>query len=179
MRLGLRGLGGPLLLGLAFIVAGCGGNGRQSTSAVSTPAHLQHGRITEAAYRRRLAHINRQEQAATTTVRAAVREARTVPQLRAALVGYANEQLHIGTEVGLVLPPKKADKANSLLARAFRDQALELKALLPRLRRFKNPHAALLLIEHYRPKGGRELDRAVTQLHQIGLSPTASNPTGG
>ncbi len=97
-------------------------------------------------------------------------KAKTVSQLRGALLAYANEQEHLGTEVGLILPPKNAAKANNLLARGFRDQAIELKALLPRLSRFKNPHLALVMIEHNQPKGGKELDRAVKELSNLGLS---------
>jgi hypothetical protein len=179
LRLGLRRLGAAALPLVALaLLAGCGGNGKHSTSAEPTPPHLQHGRVTAAAYKRRLAHINQEVQASTTKVRSAAQNAKTIPQLRSALLAYANDQLRIGTEVGLILPPKQANRANRMLAQGLKAEAMQLKALLPRLSKFKNPRAALIMIQHNRPKGAQELDKAVSELKQMGLSP-GSGASGG
>jgi len=135
--------------------------------------------MSAAAYKRRLARLNLQETLATKKVTNAARTARSVPQLRRALVGYANEQAQIGAEIGFIRAPAKAEKANALLSKGFIQSAAQLKAFLPRLRLIRNPHAALILIEHNRPRAGMELDRAAAQLRRLGFSPGSSSSASG
>jgi hypothetical protein len=182
--LGLRRLASIWVLAgalgaLVFLAAGCGGNGQHSTKAEPTPAHLQRGRVTEAGYKRHLYRINLQQTAAVNKIRKAVQKVKTVKQLKGVLLAYANEQERIGSQVGYIYPPKRVAKANSLLAQGFRDEAVQLRAMLPRLSKFKNPRLALLMIEHNQPKGARELDQAVSQLKKLGINPKASKTTGG
>jgi hypothetical protein len=156
-RAGLIVLLGALALG----ASGCGGSSGGGS-----------GRLSDDDYRARLRTINGEVTKATSSVTQAAASATSVSALRDALSKYADAEKRFADEVAKLNPPKKAEAANALLARGFRDTAAQIRALLPKLGSATTPRAALALLQAAQKQitGGRELDRAVAELRRLGYS---------
>jgi hypothetical protein len=145
-----------LLLGILLLVAGCGGSNRLSPGE----------------YEARLKALDQEVSKAETAAQQAVQSAATVAQIRSALTRIASTQQHVGDEVAKLKPPKKAEAANALLARAAHDLAAEIRDVVKKLASVTKPQAALGLIqkEFQSARGAKELDQAVGELKKLGFS---------
>ena len=145
-----------LLLGILLVVAGCGGSNRLSADE----------------YKARLKTLDQEVSKAEAAAQRAVQSAATVEQIRSALTRVAGAQQHVGDEVAKLKPPKKAEAANALLARAAHDLAAEIRDVVKKLASVTNPQAALTLIQNafQNARGAKELDQAVGELKKLGFS---------
>jgi hypothetical protein len=140
---------------LVALVAGCGGSNRLSQSA----------------YRARLATIGREANSAQAAVEQGL-HAKSVAELRRRLSSFAGATQKLGDEVAALKPPKNAEAANALLARGEHDTASATRAVLPHLAKLKSVKAALSLLNKSQgnAKGGRELDQALAELKKLGYT---------
>jgi hypothetical protein len=145
-----------LLLGILLVVAGCGGSNRLSADE----------------YKARLKTLDQEVSKAEAAAQHAVQSAATVEQIRSALTRVAGAQQHVGDEVAKLKPPKKAEAANALLARAAHDLAAEIRDVVKKLAFVTKPQAALGLIQNafQNARGAKELDQAVGELKKLGFS---------
>jgi hypothetical protein len=146
------------LCALVFAVAGCGGGS-------------DGGQLSPSAYKSRLAVISKHADAAHNGLSQEAREATTVPQVEAALRRYAAAEERIGEEVSKLKPPTNAAAANAELARGERDDAAEIRALIPKLSTFKSVQETfsyLQTIPH--TKGGTEQNEALATLRKLGYT---------
>jgi methyl-accepting chemotaxis protein len=145
-----------LLLGILLLAAGCGGSKRLSADE----------------YKARLKTLDQEVSKAEAAAQRAVESAATVEQIRSALRRIASTQQHVGDEVAKLKPPKKAEAANALLARAAHDLAAEIRDVVKKLASVPKPQAALSLIQNafQNARGARELDQAVGELKKLGFS---------
>jgi hypothetical protein len=144
-----------LFLGVLLLAAGCGGSSRLSKDE----------------YKARLTALNREVDKAESTARSAVTPNATVDQIRSALSRVAAAQQHVGDEVAKLKPPKEAEAANSLLARAAHDLAAEVREVVKKLGPVKSQKQALGLVQSMlqSARGARELDQATAQLRKLGF----------
>ena len=149
-------VGGIALLLLLVLAAGCGGSNRLSPTA----------------YRTKLAALAREANAAQGQVEKGLLHAKSVAQIRTRLSTFANATQKLGDEVAALKPPKNAEAANALLARGEHDTASATRDVLPHLAKLKSVKAALSFLNRSEgnAKGGRELDRALTELKKLGYT---------
>jgi hypothetical protein len=141
---------------VAVGVAGCGGSS---------------GRLSKDAYRSELAKIAKQVNAAHAAVGRDAPKAKRVPQVQGVLRRYAAAESRFATEVSKLKAPKDAEAANAELARGERDDASEIRAVLPKLSKFKSVQQAFGFLQQLgHTKGGREQDEAVAQLKRLGYT---------
>jgi hypothetical protein len=142
----------PAVLGLAA----CGGGSN---------------RMSPAAYKARLAALEKQDNAAHAHVDN-LPHAKSVADMRSGLSAFATGEQRIGNEVAALKPPKNAEAANAELAKGARDTAAEIKTLTSRMASAKTPQDALKIIAAMgsTTKGGRELDAALAQLKKLGYA---------
>ena len=146
----------PVAVLLAAATLGaCGGGGASRLSAKD--------------YRARLAGVSKREDAAQIEVQKGL-GAQTVAGLRATLLKFADAQDAIGTAVADLKPPADADAANAELARGLRDTASELRVIVGRFSGAKTPKDAIAIVERSKPRGGAEIDHALTQLRKKGYT---------
>ena len=144
------------LCALALGVAGCGSGG---------------GRLSSSDYKAEPAKISKQSDAAHAAVAQSAPKATTVAQVQAALRRFAGAEDKIGDEVAKLKAPKNADAANAELARGEHDDAAEIRAVLPKLARFKSVQQAFGYLQQLTStKGGREEDQAIAQLKKLGYT---------
>ena len=142
---------------LALAVAGCGGGGGNG--------------VSKAEYRSELAKISKQAGAAHQAVELGAPQAATVAQVEALLRQFAAAEDRIGDEVSKLRVPQDARAANAELARAQHDDAAEIRAMLPKLARFKSVHQAFGFLQSLgHTKGGQEGAAALRQLQQLGYT---------
>jgi hypothetical protein len=141
---------------LAVAAAGCGGSGNG---------------VSKAEYRSELAKISKQAGAAHQAVELGAPQAATVAQVEALLRQFAAAEDRIGDEVSKLRVPQDARAANAELARAQHDDAAEIRAMLPKLARFKSVHQAFGFLQSLgHTKGGQEGADALRQLQQLGYT---------
>jgi hypothetical protein len=146
-----------LSLALAVCVAGCGGSGS--------------GRLSSDDYKAELAKISKQSDAAHAAVEQRAPKATTVAQVQAVLRGFAGAEDRIGDEVSKLKAPTNAAAANAELARGEHDDAAEIRAVLPKLARFKSVQQAFGYLQQLgSTKGGHEQDQAIGELKKLGYT---------
>ena len=141
---------------LVLAGAGCGGG---------------NGRLSSADYKQELAMISKQSDAAHGAVEQGAPNAKTVAQVQAVLRRFASAEDRIGDEVSKLKAPSDAEAANSELARGEHDDASEIRAVLPKLARFKTVQQAFGYLQQLGgTKGGQEQDHAIGQLKKLGYT---------
>ena len=146
---------GLVLCALAVVVAGCGGGSGNS----------------KAAYRSDLAKISKEAGTAHQRIEQGAPQAATVAQVQALLRRFAADEDRIGNEVSKLKPPKDAAAANAELARGQHDDANEIRAILPKLAKYKSVQQAFGFLQTVgNTKGGREGDEAVAKLKKLGYT---------
>jgi hypothetical protein len=143
------------LCSLAIGVAGCGGSSGASKDT----------------YRRELAKISKQAGAAHRKLEKGAPAATSVAQVQTLLRQFAAAEDRIGTEVSKLQVPKDARAANAELAKGQHDDAAEIRAIVPKLSKFKNVQQAFGYLQRLAgSKGGREGDEALAKLKQLGYT---------
>ena len=144
------------LCALALGVVGCGGGG---------------GRLSSSDYKAELAKISKQSDAAHAAIARSAPKATTVAQVQAVLRRFASAEDRIGDEVSKLKAPSDAEAANSELARGEHDDAAEIRAVLPKLARFKTVQQAFGYLQQLGgTKGGQEQDHAIGHLKKLGYT---------
>jgi hypothetical protein len=162
--------GGPAMVFLALCVvalgvAGCGGGGGGSSSTGGN------ARLSKSAYRNQLAKISRQANAAHAAVGQAATKAKNVAQVQTALRNFAAAEDRMGGEVSKLSAPRDAEAANAELARGEHDDAAEIRALLPKLAKYKSAQQAFGYLQRLgHTKGGQEEDEALSKLKSLGYT---------
>ena len=143
------------LCSLALAVAGCGGG-----SGVSKDE-----------YRSELAQISKDAGKAHHAVEQGAPQATSVAQVQTLLSRFAAAEDRIGDEISKLKVPNDAKAANAELARGQHDDADEIRALLPKLSKFKSPQEVFTYLSGLSSsKGGREGDDALKKLKQLGYT---------
>jgi len=145
----------------AFAVAGCGGSSSSNNDA----------QLSQSAYKTRLTAILNQVDTAHGQLARGAAQATSIAQVQAVLRGYATREQRIGDELSKLNPPANAEAANAQLAHGERDEAAEIRALLPRLAKYKTVQDAfgyLQTIGH--TNGGKEQVAAFAQLKKLGYT---------
>ena len=90
---------------------------------------------------------------------------------QAALRQFAGAEDRLGDEISKLKVPNDAKAANAELARGQHDDADEIRALLPKLSKYKSVQDALTSLQRLgSSRGGREGDEALTKLKQLGYT---------
>ena len=153
---GVRMLALSALCALAIGVAGCGGG---------------NGKLSSADYKADLAKISKQSDTAHAAVEQGAPQAKTVAQVQTLLRRFATAEDKLGDEVSKLKAPSNAEAANTELARGEHDDAAEIRAVLPKLAKFKSVQQAFGYLQQLgSTKGGREEDQAITQLKKLGYT---------
>lgn len=152
-----------LLLGVTFaaaFVAGCGGGSGTTTT------------LSKSDYVARLSAENQKVAQGTQALRIALDSpSRTPAQVASALESFADVLQGVGDDIAAVEPPANAQRANQLLAKGFHDEATDTRQLADKASAAKNGSEAVALLNHAgTSSGGKEVDRAVKQLHALGYS---------
>jgi ABC-type glycerol-3-phosphate transport system substrate-binding protein len=153
---------------VAVALAGCGGSDKSSsnTSATTSTTTLSH-----AQYQARLAAANqavtRAENALQTTLRS---KSITPAGAGAAIATFGAVQQKLGDGFASLKPPTNAQAANELLAKGLHDQAAEASKLSAKLKKAKTRSEAVALLKSVSgtTTGGKEVDKAVKELHGLG-----------
>lgn len=154
-RHGFSVLGFLALCSFALLVAGCGGSGGVSKSE----------------YRSELATIAKQSGTAHQKLEKGAPAATSVAQVQALLREFAAAEDRIGNEVAKLKVPADAKAANAELAKGQHDDAAEIRAIIPKLSKFKSVQQAFGYLQRLAgSKGGREGDAALKKLKQLGYT---------
>jgi len=144
------------LCGLAAGLVGCGGGGNGASKT---------------AYVNGLAKISKEAGKAHQAVEQGAPRATKVAQVQTLLRRFATAEDRIGDEVSKLKPPQDAQAANAQLARGEHDDADEIRALLPKLAKFKSVQQAFGFLQRLgHTKGGQEGTAALTQLKKLGYT---------
>jgi len=141
---------------LSIAAAGCGGGG---------------GEESKAAYRSDLARISKEAGTAHQRVEQGAPQATTIAQVQALLRRFASDEDKIGDDVSKLNPPKNARDANAELARSQHDDADEVRAVIPKLAKYKSVQQAFAFLQTLgHTKGGDEGTEALSKLRQLGYT---------
>ena len=141
---------------ILLLLAACGGGGNG---------------VSKDEYRSELAKISKQAGTAHAQLERDGPTATTVAQLQAALRRFAGAEDRIGDELSKLKVPNDAKAANAELARGQHDDADEIRALLPKLSKYKSVQDAFTSLQRLGgSKGGREGDEALAKLKQLGYT---------
>jgi hypothetical protein len=139
-----------------MLLAACGGAGNG---------------VSKAEYRRELVKISKEAGTAHAAVERDAPTATTIAQLQAVLGRFASAEDRIGDDVSKLKVPADAKAANAELARGQHDDATEIRALLPKLAKYKSVQQAFTALQRLSSsKGGREGDEALAKLKQLGYT---------
>jgi hypothetical protein len=125
---------------LVLLVSACGGGGGGTSGASSSQP-------SATVYRAQLRKIAKESLAAQT----AALQASSVQQLVTVVKAYVAADRRIGAEIAALNPPADAEAANSEFAKGFQDEAAELEALLPKIKKMPSAKA----VNAYLSKGSR------------------------
>jgi hypothetical protein len=141
------------------IVAGCGSGGTTTT-------------LSKSDYDAQLSAENQKVGQGTQALRLTLEPpSRTPAEVASALESFANILQGVGDDVAALEPPANAQSANQLLAKGFRDEATDTRQLADKASAAKSGSEAMALLNHAGTSaGGKEVDRAVKQLHALGYS---------
>ena len=150
-----------LLLGVIFaaaFVAGCGGGGGTTTT------------LSKSDYDAQLSAENQKVGQGTQALRIALDSpSRTPAQVASALESFADVLQGVGDDIAALEPPANAKSANQLAAKGFRDEAADTRQLAHKAGAAKNGSEAVALLNHAGTSaGGKEVDKALKQLHALG-----------
>jgi hypothetical protein len=141
---------------MVLLLAACGGGGNG---------------VSKDEYTSELATISKQAGTAHAQLERDGPTATTVAQLQTALQRFAGAEDRIGDEISKLKVPNDARTANAELARGQHDDADEIRALLPKLSKYKSVQDAFTALQHLgSSKGGREGTDALTKLKQLGYT---------
>jgi hypothetical protein len=145
---------------MVMLLSACGGSG--GTTSVSG------GHLSAAAYRVHLKTVAKQSDAAEHAVEKGF-QSTSVVQLVKVLVAFEAADKRIGDEVAALDAPANAESANAELAKGLHDNASELQALRPKIKKMTSAKAAVAYLTKSPPKkGGQEEDAALAQLKKLG-----------
>jgi hypothetical protein len=141
---------------MVLLLAACGGGGNG---------------VSKDEYTSELATISKQAGTAHAQLERDGPTATTVAQLQTALRRFAGAEDRIGDDISKLKVPNNARAANAELARGQHDDADEIRALLPKLSKYKSVQDAFTALQHLgSSKGGREGTDALTKLRQLGYT---------
>jgi hypothetical protein len=141
---------------MVLLLAACGGGGNG---------------VSKDEYTSELATISKQAGTAHAQLERDGPTATTVAQLQTALRRFAGAEDRIGDDISKLKVPNDARAANAELARGQHDDADEIRALLPKLSKYKSVQDAFTALQHLgSSKGGREGTDALTKLRQLGYT---------
>jgi hypothetical protein len=127
--------------------------------------------VSKDEYRSELAKVSKQAGTAHALLERDGPTATTVAQLQSALRQFAGAEDQLGDEISKLKVPNDAKAANAELARGQHDDADEIRALLPKLSKYKSVQQAFTALQHLGgSKGGREGNDALTKLKQLGYT---------
>lgn len=143
---------------LAVGLAGCGGGGGAST-------------VSRSEYRSELTKVSKDAGLAHQKVAASAPQARTIAQVQAVLRNFATAEDKLGDEITNLKVPANAQSANAELAHAQHDDATAIRAILPKLAKFKSAQQAFAYLQSVgNTKGGQEGDDALQKLKKLGYT---------
>ena len=146
---------GMLLAVALCVLAGCGGDGRLSKDA----------------YRAALAKVGKATKTAERASQRDGRSAKTVPDFVAVMRRFADSESKLGDEVAGLKPPADAEAANNELAKGEHDEAMEIRALLPKIEKFTTIQQVLAYLNRFgQTQGIKEQDEALSKLQQLGYT---------
>ena len=152
---GFSVLGLAALCSVALVVAGCGGSGG----------------VSKDEYRSELTKISKESGKAHQALEQGAPLAKSVAQVQKLLRDFAVAEDKIGDEVSNLKVPDDAKDANAELAKAQHDDAAEIRAILPKLDKFKSVQQAFGFLQRLgSSKGGREGDEAIAKLKKLGYT---------
>ncbi len=129
------------------------------------------GQLTRAQYKSKLADISKQADSAHGDLSQGAKQAVTVADVQSVLNRYAAAEQRLGDEISKLKPPANAVAANAELARGWHDDSAEIKALVPKLDKFKSAAEAFAFLQSIpHTKGGTEQDAAVQKLTKLGYT---------
>src|SRR5215475_5080415 len=127
---------------MVLLLAACGGGGNG---------------VSKDEYRSELAKISKDAGAAHAAIERDAPSATTIAQLQAALRRFAAAEDRLGDEVSKLKVPGDATAANAELARGEHDDADEIRALVPKLAKYKSVQQAFGVLQRLGgSKGVRE-----------------------
>ena len=146
-----------LLATAAALVAGCGGGSTTTT-------------LSKSDYVSQLSAENQKVGQGTQALRIALDSpSRTPAQVASALESFADVLQGVGDDIAALEPPANAKSANQLAAKGFRDEAADTRQLAHKAGAAKNGSEAVALLNHAGTSaGGKEVDKALKQLHALG-----------
>jgi hypothetical protein len=141
---------------ILLLLAACGGGGNG---------------VSKDEYQSELAKVSKQAGSAHAQLERDGPTATSVAQLQAALGRFAAAEDRIGDEISKLKVPSDAKAANAELARGQHDDADEIRALLPKLSKYKSVQDAFASLQRLGgSKGGREGEDALTKLRELGYT---------
>jgi hypothetical protein len=150
----MRGVWVLVLSAVVVGAAGCGGGG-----------------VSKAAYRNGLAKIAKESDAAHGALEQGAAKAKSVAQVQKLLQTFATAEDRLGDEVAKLKAPSDATAANAELARGEHDDAAEIRAVVPKLSKFKTVQQVFGYLQNLgHTTGGREEDDALAKLKKLGYT---------
>ena len=128
-------------------------------------------RLSQDAYRTKLAQIKQEAASAQASVAKGL-QAKTLAELRGRLDAFAESTQRIGDEVANLKPPQNAEAANTELADGLHETARATRAASKQIAGLHTPREAISYLEHspLNQKGARQVNEALTKLHQLGYT---------
>jgi hypothetical protein len=128
-------------------------------------------RLSQSAYRTKLAQIKQEAASAQTSVAKGL-QAKTLAELRGRLDAFAESTQRIGDEVAKLKPPQNAEAANTELADGLHETARATRDASKQITALHTPREAISYLEHspLNKKGARQVDEALTRLKQLGYT---------
>jgi hypothetical protein len=138
-----------------LLVAACGGGSR----------------LSQDAYRTKLAQVKQEAASAQASVAKGL-QAKTLAELRGRLDAFAESTQRIGDEVAKLKPPENAEAANTELADGLHETARATRDASKQITGLHTPREAISYLEHspLNQKGARQVNEALTKLHQLGYT---------
>lgn len=129
------------------------------------------GRLSKSDYRNKITTLSREAGAAQNDVGKAL-QAKTVGEITQRLRTFAKAERKLADEFAALKPPKEAASANALLAKGLRDLGKQVDSVVPKLSKFSKPKDALAFLNGNPnlASGGREINKALTELSALGLT---------
>ena len=151
----MRGVALCIAACAVLLLAACGGGSR----------------LSQDAYRTKLAQVKKEAASAQADVAKGL-QAKTLDELRGRLDAFAESTQRIGDEVANLKPPENAEAANTELADGLQETARATRDASKQITGLHTPREAISYLEHstLNQKGARQVNEALTKLHQLGYT---------